>query len=109
MYPGKDHRKNTVEVIEKLKTTSPVDWMIIAEDKNFYFFQKNDYSKNDILLFEKDFRPQVDVFYDCIMLSAEGKIIMEEYGRQFHFFKYCMKEAFKDFAIAGALRVYITG
>jgi hypothetical protein len=39
----------------------------------------------------------------------EGKIVMETYGRQFRFFKYAMVQAFKEFMLAGALRVYITG
>jgi hypothetical protein len=39
----------------------------------------------------------------------KGKIIMEEYGQQFNFFKYCMLQAYNQFPIASALRVYITG
>jgi hypothetical protein len=34
---------------------------------------------------------------------------MEMYRRQFRFFKRLMAQAFKDFSLANALRVYITG
>ncbi len=109
MYPDKEYTTERDEVIEKLRTSLPADWMDIAENKSFCFFQKDKYGASDKLYFEKDFKPSVRVHYDGISLSTEGKIFMEEYGRQFNFVKYCMKAAFKEFAIAGALRVYITG
>ena len=109
LYMDKDESGEAVRAINKLRTSPPSDWMKIAEEKDLYYFQKDEYGENDRLLFDKDFQPRVKVCSDCIMFSAEGKIMMEVFGRQFSFFKYCMKEAFREFAIAGALRVYITG
>jgi hypothetical protein len=47
--------------------------------------------------------------YESIMLSIEGKIAMEVYGRQFRFVNYTMRQTLKQFPLAGALRMYITG
>jgi hypothetical protein len=43
------------------------------------------------------------------MLSHEGKISTEVFGRQFNFFDYCIHETFSEFPIVKALRVYISG
>jgi hypothetical protein len=51
----------------------------------------------------------ISVYYDCPLLSMEGKISMETFGRQFKFLKYIMMQSFKQFTLAGALRIYITG
>ena len=109
MYRDKDDCIFVSDIIKKLKKTPPVEWMNIAEKYPHYFFQTDEYAENDSLYFDKDFKPRINVRYNCISLSTEGKIVMEVYGRQFNFMKYCMKEAFKAFSIAGALRVYITG
>ena len=39
----------------------------------------------------------------------EGKIVMEEYGGLFNFFRLCFQKAFPEFQMSKALRVYITG
>ena len=109
MYRDKNDCIFVSDIINKLKNTPPVEWMNIAENDPHYFFQMDKYAENDRLYFDKDFKPRINVRYKCISLSTEGKIVMEEYGRQFNFMKYCMNEAFKAFSIAGALRVYITG
>ena len=108
MYQGKDY-EHAGTAIEKLKKTSPSEWVAIAASKSLYYFQKDEYANKDTIRFDIAFLPRVDVHYDCILLSSEGKILMEEYGRQFHFLKFCMQEAFKEFALAGALRVYLSG
>ncbi len=97
------------KVLTRLRTTEPSTWLALAEGKYFYSLQEDRYGHGDTLYFKKDFRPKVRISYKHIMLSMEGKIIMEEYGRQFHFFKHCMVQAFAKHPLAGALRVYITG
>lgn len=108
MYREKDY-EHAGTAIEELKKTSPSEWAAIAASKSLYYFQKDEYANKDTIRFDIAFLPRVDVHYDCILLSSEGKILMEEYGRQFHFLKFCMQEAFKEFALAGALRVYLSG
>jgi hypothetical protein len=97
------------ETLERLRTTEPSTWLELAERKFFVSFQADRYGVPDTLYFEKDFKPRVRISYKSIMLSMEGKIIMEEYGRQFHFFKHCMVQAFGKYSLAKALRVYISG
>jgi hypothetical protein len=112
LYPliyASSQDRDYCEIIEKLKETEPAERLDLAESKYYIEFQKDKYGESDRLHFMKDFRPKIKVSYDCIMLSTEGKIMMEEYGRQFNFFKYCIAQTFKEFSLAGAIRVYITG
>lgn len=51
---------------------------------------------------------RIKVGYNSLLLSLEGKIVMEVFSRQFNFFDYTMMQAFKHFSIAGAFKVYIT-
>ncbi|MBF0545990.1 MAG: hypothetical protein HQM08_16220 [Candidatus Riflebacteria bacterium] len=109
MYRSKKENTVVIGILEKLKNSPPSDWMEIAKEKSFYYFQEDLYGRSENLTFEKEFQPRLNVQCDCIMLSMEGKTFMEVYGRQFHFFKYCMREAFQEFALSGALRVYLSG
>ena len=95
------------EVLELLRTTSPDDWHEIA---TFECFQIDAYGESEYLHFDKPNRSRIRLSFNQIfMLSLEGKISMECYGRQFAFFKYCIQQAFADFSLAKAIRVYITG
>lgn len=96
-------------VIEQLRTSEPATWLALADEKSYAEFQLDEYGEYEYLYFDKPFRPSAKIFSTAIMLSGEGKISMEEFGRQFNFFKYCMKETFSEFSIAKALRVYISG
>lgn len=107
LYQGKDY-KHASTALEELKKTSPSEWPAIAASRSLYYFQKDEYANRDTISLDIAFLSRVDVDYYCILLSSEGKILMEEYGRLFHFLKFCMKEAFKEFALAGALRVYFS-
>ncbi len=98
-----------LETLKELKNTTSDKWLPFAEHKSCEQFQMDDYGAEDNLYFDKDFQPRVKIFNKSILLSMEGKIMMESYGRQFNFFKLCMTEMFKEFRLAGALRVYITG
>lgn len=93
-------------VLKELETLPPSEWLAWAETKPEEAFQFDEYGTCDYL---RQGFSDIDVYYDCLLLSMEGKISMETYGRQFRFFKYAMAQAFKEFTLAGALRVYITG
>lgn len=90
-----------------LKASDPTHWTALAEEKEYAAFQSDPYGMPDYL--SLPFGKHLRVSYDCIMLSAEGKIGMEEHGRQFRFFQYCIARTFAEFSLAGAVRVYITG
>ncbi len=93
-------------VLKKLQELPPSEWLKWAKDKPEEAFQFDPYGMYDYLRMNNSTIP---VYYKCLMLSAEGKIVMEEYGRQFLFLKYTMTQAFQAFSLAGSLRLYITG
>ncbi len=94
------------KIIKKLKTLPPSEWLQWAAEQPEEAFQFDEYGMRDYM--EANHR-KICVYYDCLLLSMEGKIMMEVFGRQFKFFKYTMMQTFKQFSIAGALRTYITG
>lgn len=98
------------EIIELLESSAPDTWLDWLKDNGEEAFQLDSYGTSDYLYFDKPFRPYIRLsFSNIIMLSLEGKISMETYGRQFTFFKYCLQEAFKEFSLAKAVRIYFTG
>jgi len=107
IYLGRN--KDFEETIEMLKKSEPSTWIKLSEEKSSEEFQLDNYGEYEYLYFDKPFKPCAEIFSTAIMLSGEGKISMEEYGRQFNFFKYCIQETFIEFPIAKAIRVYITG
>jgi hypothetical protein len=94
------------DILKTLETMPPSEWLEWAESKPEEAFQLDENGACDYL---RHGFTDIDVYADCLLLSMEGKISMETYGRQFRFFQYVMLQAFKPFALAGALRVYITG
>jgi hypothetical protein len=97
------------QTLEMLRNTAPSQWLALAERKSQEEFQIDKYGENEYLYFNKPSRARIGVFSTTILLSLEGKIMMEEYGRQFNFFRYCIQQTFSEFPIAKAIRVYISG
>ncbi len=94
------------DILQTLTTLPPSEWLQWAQRKSEEAFQFDEYGMWDYIT-----RNHVDirVYYDCLLLSMEGKIVMETFGRQFTFLKYTMLQTFQQFSLAGALRMYITG
>jgi hypothetical protein len=93
-------------VLEKLANTPSSEWLKWAESKPEEAFQFDEYGTQDYLSVN---HTDIPVSYDAVILSMEGKIVMETFGRQFTFVKYAMMQTFQQFRLAGALRMYITG
>ncbi len=74
------------DIIEKLKILPNSEWIQFAKKKQ-EAFQFDKYGMCDYLEVNHS---EISVYYDCILLSLEGKIMMEVFGRQFKFFKYTM-------------------
>jgi len=106
IYNDPDFTNNYDKLLVKLKESSSTMWMELAESKSQFAFQYDDNGMWDIFRVNGS---KIRINYDIILLSMEGKILMEEYGRQFNFFKYTIMQAYKNFSLAGALRIYITG
>jgi len=110
LYQISEDSIDVSKLLESLENTPADKWLDIAVKKSFYCFQEDNYAEPEYLYFgTKDFRPRLSVNCDSIMLAAEGKIIMESYGRQFAFYKYCISKTFAEFYLASAIRIYITG
>ena len=92
--------------LQKLPTLPPSEWIAWAKNKPDESFQFDKYGMRETI--QEKFT-DVHFHYESIMLSMEGKIMMEAYGRQFRFVNYTMMQTFKEFPLAGALRMYITG
>ena len=94
------------DILEKLAAMPPSEWLKWAQGKPEEAFQFDEYGTRDYLSVQ---HTRIPVSYDALLLSMEGKIGMETYGRQFSFVKYAMMQTFQEFRLAGALRMYITG
>ncbi len=94
-------------VLQKLAELPPSEWLQLAKCKSEWAFQFDVYGVPDYLY--GSYGRKRRIHYEGILLSMEGKIIMETFGRQFAFLKYTMTRAFQQFDLAGALRLYITG
>jgi len=93
-------------VLDKLQKLPPSEWISWAKGKPEDMFQLNEYGNPDYISMN---HRKVRISYDTLLISMGGKIMMTVYRRQFNFFKYTIMQAFKQFSLAGALRVYITG
>ncbi len=94
------------DILQKLATISPSEWLQLAKNKSEEAFQFDQYGESDYL---EANHSNIHVHYESLLLSMEGKMMMETYGRQFAFLKYTMMRTFQQFSLAGALRIYITG
>ncbi len=100
---------NYRKILEELKNNPADEWINIAKRKSFSEFQYDDCSERQIIHFKKPFLPKIYLYSNEIMLSFEGKIVMECNSNQFNFFRNCMISTFSKYKLANALRVYITG
>jgi len=107
LYPRPGGENDSEAVLQGLRERDPADWLDWAEGKPYYSFQADSYGMSDYL--SDSFGRKVGVHYHDLILSMEGKIVMEEYGRQFHFWKQCMAHRFGEFDLARSLRIYLTG
>lgn len=93
-------------VLQELEALPPSEWLQWAKRKPEEEFQYDECGMWDYL---ESNHQTLHVYYEHLLLSMEGKIRMEVFGRQFTFLKYTMMQTFKQFSLAGALRMYITG
>ena len=101
--------KNTAyddHILQKLHTLPPSEWIPWAKGKSEEAFQFDQYGMGDSI---QEKHTNIHIYYESLLLSMEGKIVMEEYGRQFNFVKYTRMHTFRQFCLSGALRIYITG
>ncbi len=101
-----DEYKSTLEILKNKEST---EWIEYSESRGRDEFRFDKYAECDFIRFPNTFMDIVKVSQKSIMLSIEGKILVESHHRQFNFFKFCIQQTFSEFSLAKALRVYITG
>ena len=104
------NNKDNLDLLEKLRTTPPSEWIDLAKEKAYYAFQIDEYGESRYIHFSKPFRPSVRLDFCNVMLyCSHGKIITEGISGMMDFFKYCIQKTFNTHPIAKAVQVYITG
>ena len=108
MYASKeDSNDNGLDVIEAIEGKTADEMLTLAKNKDYTMFQLDGY--HDYLYFhDKPFRPSLMVRYKTIILSLEGKAIMECYGTHFKFFKKCMLATFSAYPLISTVQVFLT-
>lgn len=101
-----DYRQD--EVIKELSKTSNLqEWLDLADEKRYECYQ------SDFLQYfplENPDNPYSNLYVnmDLVLLSIDGKIIMEGYNELFAFFTRIIREKLADYRLADSLFVYIT-
>lgn len=106
LYINRDSYTRTIKMLEN---SPPNKWSELSKEESNEEFQFDKYPKSEYIHFDINFRPTIKLDSESIILSVAGKIFMETYGEQFHFFKFCIQKTFEKYLIAKAIRVYITG
>ena len=80
---------------------------MLLDDRRFQAYQAGD----DMDYFNPDIFPlrEIRVSSNNAILSIDGKIAMECYGRVFDFFSRCIAAQLQEFALSKALTVWIDG
>ena len=104
----KGERTDAANVIETLKALPDTSARLeLLNDRRYQTYQAG----NDMDYFNIDVFPPMEIrvcSYNVI-LSIDGKIAMECYGRAFDFFSRCIAAQLQEFALSKALTVWIDG
>lgn len=104
----KDERTDATNVIGALKALPDTSARLeLLNDRRFQTYQAGD----DMEYFYLDVFPpmKIRVCSSNVILSIDGKIAMECYGRVFDFFSRCIAAQLQEFALSKALTVWIDG
>ena len=103
IYSDSNYYENILKDLDGLKADKIIEF---AKEKSEEAFQYDNYGSRDY--FYGSFGRCLEISYETIMISMEGKISMECYGKHFKFFKSCILKGYPQYNIAKALKVYIT-
>ena len=84
------------------------EWMEIAVNKKYYFFQHDSYVVTSIP-YDGGWSDSLTTNIQQILLSADGKILMECWVDLFRFFTRLIRERLSRYKLADSLTVEITG
>ena len=107
-YPDEEERRHMVkmEAIESKQTFA--EWFELAREKPCQAFQLDDFVFY-YTPYPGGWTQSLDTKVEQIILSLDGKIIMECYNGVFEFFGSIIKERLSKYRLADSLLVYISG
>ena len=105
-YPDFYNRNERLygNVLNRLKDLNTNEILEYANTKSEYVFQTDIFAD----YIRSGFGKSLVVYNHIILLSIEGKVLAEEYGKHFDFFERCVKEVYKDYPIVKSFKIYIT-
>lgn len=103
-YNGANRESDVV--LEKLSALSPQERLNLLELKQFECFQEDE--KTHYCYLDNCGWFEIPVYTRKILLSMDGKIIMEYYNGILDFFRRCITKQLEDFRLAKALDVYLS-
>ncbi len=112
IYPAtcRTEEREYPQAIETLRNMPFEQWLDFARAKENYAFQMDDAAAISYLEIQKDFRPTVELRFECLLFYlGYGKVITEGLGDFERFFKHCFHEAFAQHPLAKAIKIYRTG
>ncbi len=105
-YTGCGVEKYVNKALEMLSERSGFEeWMALANERMNPFYQTD--KRLDWVSAGK-WVSIYDMQIECVLLSMDGKIIMECYRDVLRFFTYCVRERLKHYRLAQAVEVYIS-
>lgn len=93
-------------VMEKLSALSYQERLNLLEQKQFQCFQEDE--KTHYFYLDNCRRFEIPVYTQKIVLSMDGKIIMECYNKILDFFRRCIVKQLEDFRLAKTLDIYLS-
>ena len=107
-YPDEKLRNTMVRMSEIESRRTLDEWMELASNKRCQAFQLDDFVFY-YTPFPRGWTDSLDTRVEQIILSLDGKIIMECYGDLFEFFTNLIKERLSKYRLANSLLVNISG
>lgn len=106
-YP-EQQRLRMVDMHEVSKRNTLEEWLELANEKQYQGFQLDDYA-NCSTPFLKGWKKSLDTNVEQIILSIDGKIIMECYYDLFSFMTRILRERLSAFQLSNSLLISISG
>ena len=104
-----DHQRQRMVYMPKIKERNTLrEWLELAAEKPYQGFQLDEYA-DCYTPFPKGWKEVLSTDVEQIILSIDGKILMECYYDVFSFFTKILRERLSAFQLADSLMVSISG
>jgi len=104
-FYGESHAESQI-VLEALgELDTPKKYIELAGKSEYECYQQDRYAGEYIYIDNQ----RISIGYEPIMLTLEGKIMMECYGEHFTFLEKMISKVYPQFQLANMVKVYISG